>query len=259
MRGLVSLIGAGPGDAELLTLKAYKRLQQADILVYDRLVSKEILDLVPESVQRFYVGKARSMHSVPQADINQALVGWASEGKRVVRLKGGDPFIFGRGGEELEALMADNLAVEVVPGITAASGCAAYAGIPLTHRDHAQEVHLVTGHVAGDENALDWAALARSGQTLVFYMGLSSVEVISDKLQVHGLASDTPLAVIEQGTTSAQKTHVGTLACLPSALTAGHIQSPALLIVGSVVSLHSRLSWFEGQKTSGPDHGNDLH
>ncbi|MBZ5488264.1 uroporphyrinogen-III C-methyltransferase [Halomonas aquamarina] len=259
MYGLVSLIGAGPGDAELLTLKAYKRLQQADIVLYDRLVSKEILALVPKSVRRFYVGKARSIHSVPQAEINHSLVKWAKQGKQVVRLKGGDPFIFGRGGEELEALMADGIAVEVVPGITAASGCAAYAGIPLTHRDHAQEVHFVTGHVAADEQALDWVSLARGGQTLVFYMGLNSVEVISDKLKAHGLACDTPLAVIEQGTTTAQQTHLGTLACLPDALTAGQVQSPALVIVGGVVSLHSRLSWFEGRQPSEPDRENDLH
>ncbi|MGP8288176.1 uroporphyrinogen-III C-methyltransferase, partial [Halomonas sp. AOP7-C1-8] len=176
MSGFVSLVGAGPGDAELLTLKAYKRLQQADVVLYDRLVSDDILALIPTSVQRFYVGKERSLHSVPQHEINHTLVVWANEGKQVVRLKGGDPFIFGRGGEELEILMAKNIAVEVIPGITAASGCAAYAGIPLTHRDHAQAVHFVTGHLAHDEHAIDWHALAHEGLTLVFYMGLGSVE-----------------------------------------------------------------------------------
>ncbi|RUR40728.1 uroporphyrinogen-III C-methyltransferase [Vreelandella populi] len=244
--GLVSLVGAGPGDAELLTIKAYNRLQQADIVLYDRLVSADVLVLIPSRAQRFYVGKSRSLHSVPQPEISQTLVKWAKEDKQVVRLKGGDPFIFGRGGEELEALIANNVAVEVVPGITAASGCAAYAGIPLTHRDYAQAVHFVTGHLADDEYALDWEGLARPGQTLVFYMGLSSAETICRKLIAYGLAPDTPLAIIEQGTTGAQQTHVGTLSSLPDALIAGQIQSPALLIVGRVVALHSRLTWFEG-------------
>ncbi|RUR30750.1 uroporphyrinogen-III C-methyltransferase [Vreelandella nanhaiensis] len=256
--GLVSLVGAGPGDAELLTIKAYKRLQQADIVLYDRLVSEDVLALISDHAQRFYVGKVRSLHSVPQPEISQALVGWAKEGKQVVRLKGGDPFIFGRGGEELETLIANNVAVEVIPGITAASGCAAYAGIPLTHRDYAQAVHFVTGHLADGEHALDWEGLARSGQTLVFYMGLSSAEVISRELMAYGLASDTPLAVIEQGTTRAQQTHVGTLSSLPDALSTGQIKSPALLIVGRVVSLHSRLAWFEGTQPTALNTQNDL-
>ncbi|MGO3217529.1 MAG: uroporphyrinogen-III C-methyltransferase, partial [Halomonas sp.] len=167
--GWVSLVGAGPGDPELLTLKGYKRLQAAEVVLYDRLVSDEILAFIPSKAQRYYVGKARSLHSVPQNEINQALVAWAHQGKRVVRLKGGDPFIFGRGGEELEALRAAKVSVEVIPGVTAASGCAAYAGIPLTHRDHAQSVRFVTGHLQQGECELDWDALARPAQTLVFY------------------------------------------------------------------------------------------
>ena len=259
MSGFVSLVGAGPGDAELLTLKAYKRLQQADVVLYDRLVSEDILALLPAKTQRYYVGKVRSLHSVPQHEINHTLVAWAKEGKQVVRLKGGDPFIFGRGGEELETLMAENIAVEVIPGITAASGCAAYAGIPLTHRDHAQAVHFVTGHLAHDEQAIDWHALAREGLTLVFYMGLSSVEVISRELIAHGLPHDTPLALIEKGTTIAQQTHIGTLQSLPAALIAERIQSPALLIVGSVVSLHEKLAWFKGAQATEAARHNDLH
>lgn len=243
--GLVSLVGAGPGDPELLTLKAYKRLQSAEVVLYDRLVSDEIVAFIPPQAQRFYVGKARSLHSVPQEGINQALVKWAQQGKRVVRLKGGDPFIFGRGGEELEVLVAARVSVEVIPGVTAASGCAAYAGIPLTHRDHAQSVRFVTGHLQQGECELDWDALARPGQTLVFYMGLGSVKVISQALVEHGLAPDTPLALIEQGTTRRQLTHVGTLSALPGAFLAGSIKPPTLLIVGSVVSLHTTLDWFD--------------
>ena len=243
--GLVSLVGAGPGDPELLTLKAYKRLQSAEVVLYDRLVSDEIVAFIPAQAQRFYVGKARSQHSVPQDGINQALVKWAQQGKRVVRLKGGDPFIFGRGGEELEALVAAHISVEVIPGVTAASGCAAYAGIPLTHRDHAQSVRFVTGHLQQGECDLDWDALARPGQTLVFYMGLGSVNVISQALIKHGLAPETPLALIEQGTTRQQQTHIGCLSALPATFLAGHIKPPTLLIVGSVVSLHTTLSWFD--------------
>lgn len=244
-RGLVSLVGAGPGDPELLTLKAYKRLQSAEVVLFDRLVSDEILAFIPAATQQFYVGKARSLHSVPQEGINQALVKWAKQGKRVVRLKGGDPFIFGRGGEELEALVAEQVSVEVIPGVTAASGCAAYAGIPLTHRDHAQSVRFVTGHLQQGECELDWDALARPGQTLVFYMGLGSVEVISRSLIDHGLLPETPLALIEQGTTRQQRTHIGSLCALPDAFLAGHIKPPTLLIVGRVVSLQPKLAWFD--------------
>ncbi|KAE8437277.1 uroporphyrinogen-III C-methyltransferase [Vreelandella piezotolerans] len=243
--GRVSLIGAGPGDPDLLTLKAYKRLLSAQVVLYDRLVSDEILALLPAEAERYYVGKARSSHSVPHGEINQSLVTWARQGKQVIRLKGGDPFIFGRGGEELETLVAAGIPVEVVPGITAASGCAAYAGIPLTHRDHAQSVRFVTGHLQEGEFSLDWATLAQPGQTLVFYMGLSNLASICNALTAHGLPPTTPLALIEQGTTQQQRTHVGTLTSLPDSFQRGEIQPPALLIIGSVVSLHQTLSWFE--------------
>jgi uroporphyrin-III C-methyltransferase len=242
--GFVSLVGAGPGDPELLTLKAYKRLQEAEVVLYDRLVSNEILSFISANAQTFYVGKAASKHSVPQEGINQALVTWAKQGKRVVRLKGGDPFIFGRGGEELEALVAEHIDVEVVPGITAASGCAAYAGIPLTHRDHAQSVRFITGHLQQLEGLLDWDALARPGQTLVFYMGLGSIEVISRELVANGLSAETPVALIEQGTTNQHRAHIGTLAKLPDDLLAGLIKPPTLIVVGSVVTLHAKLAWF---------------
>ena len=244
-QGRVSLVGAGPGDPDLLTLKAYKRLLSAEVVLYDRLVSDEILAVIPAEPARSYVGKARSSHSVPQEDINQSLVEWARQGKQVVRLKGGDPFIFGRGGEELETLVAANVPGEVVPGITAASGCAAYAGIPLTHRDHAQSVRFVTGHLQHGEFTLDWPTLAQPGQTLVFYMGLSNLTLICQELIAHGLNPATPLALIEQGTTQQQRTHIGTLQHLPDGFLAGDIKPPTLLIIGSVVSLHRTLSWFE--------------
>ncbi|WP_082140366.1 uroporphyrinogen-III C-methyltransferase [Halomonas sp. PR-M31] len=249
-RGQVCLMGAGPGDPDLLTLKALKRLQVAEVILHDRLVSEEILALANPRAQRLYVGKARSQHSLPQEGINQALIDWARQGKRVVRLKGGDPFIFGRGGEELETLASAQIAFEVVPGVTAASGCAAYAGIPLTHRDHAQSVRFVTGHLSNGSCNLDWATLARPGQTLVFYMGLGSLDEIRHGLQTHGLSGDTPLALIEQGTTARQKVHVGTLAYLPTSLKQEQIRPPTLIIVGSVVSLHARLAWFTADLAS---------
>ena len=242
-RGRVSLVGAGPGDPELLTLKALKRLQAAEVILHDRLVSEEVLALANPAARRLYVGKARSDHSLPQEGINQALLDWARSGKRVVRLKGGDPFIFGRGGEELEALVAEGIEVEVVPGITAASGCAAYAGIPLTHRDHAQSVRFVTGHLKNGSTDLDWPALARPGQTLVFYMGLHGLEEIRRQLIAHGLSPETPLALIEQGTTARQRVHRGTLGWMPDSLQ-GVLRPPTLIIVGGVVALHDRLAWF---------------
>ncbi|KXS38999.1 MAG: uroporphyrin-III C-methyltransferase / precorrin-2 dehydrogenase / sirohydrochlorin ferrochelatase [Halomonadaceae bacterium T82-2] len=249
-RGQVCLVGAGPGDPELLTIKALKRLQTADVVLHDRLVSDEILALIPPHTQRLYVGKARSSHSVPQSGINRALVDWARCGRRVVRLKGGDPFIFGRGGEELESLAQAGVDFEVVPGITAASGCAAYAGIPLTHRDHAQSVRFVTGHLKNGSCDLDWPALAREGQTLVFYMGLGSLEVIQQELQAHGLAGDTPLALVEQGTTARQRVHVGSLAVLPASLDGDSIRPPTLIVIGHVVGLQERLDWFETQRAA---------
>ncbi|MDN6296406.1 MAG: uroporphyrinogen-III C-methyltransferase [Halomonas sp.] len=243
--GSVSLVGAGPGDPELLTLKAYKRLLHADIVLYDRLVSQEVLDIIPPDARRLYVGKARSNHSVPQDGINQALADWALAGHAVVRLKGGDPFIFGRGGEELETLVAQQIPVEVIPGITAASGCASYAGIPLTHRDYAQSVRLVTGHLKSGRCELDWASLARPGQTLVFYMGLGSLELICSALIEHGLAPETPLALVAQGTTRKQAVHTGRLEALPAGFINGGIKPPTLLIIGEVVALHQTLAWFD--------------
>jgi uroporphyrin-III C-methyltransferase/precorrin-2 dehydrogenase/sirohydrochlorin ferrochelatase/uroporphyrin-III C-methyltransferase len=244
-RGRVSLVGAGPGDPELLTVKALRRLEGAEVILHDRLVSEEILVLANPAARRVYVGKVRSDHSLPQSGINQALLEWAHSGKQVVRLKGGDPFIFGRGGEELEALVAEGVEVEVIPGITAASGCAAYAGIPLTHRDHAQSVRLVTGHLRNGSSDLDWPALASPGQTLVFYMGLHGLEEIRRQLIFHGLDPQTPMALIEQGTTARQRVHRGILAAMPPSLANAHIQPPTLIIVGGVVGLHSTLDWFD--------------
>ena len=244
-QGCVSLVGAGPGDPELLTLKAWRRLKAAEVILHDRLVSDEILALAGPEALRLYVGKERSRHSVPQDGINQALVDWARAGKRVVRLKGGDPFIFGRGGEELETLVEAGIMVEVVPGITAASGCAAYAGIPLTHRDHAQSVRFVTGHLRNGSSDLDWPTLAGPGQTLVFYMGLGSLSLIGEQLRRHGLAPETPVALIEQGTTSRQRVHVGTLEALPPTGEVVTIRPPTLIVVGGVVTLHDRLAWFD--------------
>ncbi|TDB03119.1 uroporphyrinogen-III C-methyltransferase [Halomonas marinisediminis] len=243
--GRVSLVGAGPGDPELLTIKALRRLEAAEVILHDRLVSAEVLAMANPLARRLYVGKARSNHSLPQSGINQALVEWARQGKRVVRLKGGDPFIFGRGGEELESLAAAGIDFEVIPGITAASGCAAYAGIPLTHRDHAQSVRFITGHLKNGSAELDWPALASPGQTLVFYMGLHSLPEICHQLVVHGLPEETPVALIEQGSTARQRVHRGSLAGLPEVLAAGGLQPPTLIIVGGVVALHDRLDWFE--------------
>lgn len=248
--GSVSLVGAGPGDPELLTIKAWRRLQAADVILHDRLVSDDILALAPARAVRCYVGKRRSLHSVPQQDINQALISWARAGMRVVRLKGGDPFIFGRGGEELEALVAAGLEVEVVPGITAASGCAAYAGIPLTHRDHAQSVRFVTGHLRNHCIDLDWQTLARPAQTLVFYMGLGSIATIAEQLIAHGMRADMPLALVEQGTTRDQRVYRGTLEKLPDALWQNIIKPPTLIIVGHVVALHDALSWFDHEQST---------
>ncbi len=243
--GRVSLVGAGPGDPELLTLKALRRLQAAEVILHDRLVSQEVLALANPDARRLYVGKARSDHSLPQQDINRALVDWARAGRRVVRLKGGDPFIFGRGGEELETLAEAGIDFEVIPGITAASGCAAYAGIPLTHRDHAQSVRFITGHLKNGSADLDWPALASPGQTLVFYMGLHGLPEICRQLVANGLAADTPVALIEQGSTARQRVHLGTLADMSAMLRGERLQPPTLIIVGGVVSLHDRLAWFD--------------
>lgn len=240
--GEVVLVGAGPGDPGLLTLHALRQMQQADVVVYDRLVSDEVMALVRRDARRIFVGKQAGNHCVPQEGINQLLLEEAQKGQRVVRLKGGDPFIFGRGGEELETLVGSGIGFQVVPGITAASGCAAYAGIPLTHRDHAQSVRFVTAHGKGGARDLDWPLLARDKQTLVFYMGLSSCGVIRDQLLAHGKGGDTPVALIERGTQPSQRVIRGTLDQLP-ALAMG-VESPALIMVGSVVTLADSLAWF---------------
>ncbi|HDN9025009.1 siroheme synthase CysG [Aeromonas veronii] len=240
--GEVVLVGAGPGDPGLLTLHALRQMQQADVVVYDRLVSDEVMALVRRDAKRIFVGKQAGNHCVPQEGINQLLLEEAKKGQRVVRLKGGDPFIFGRGGEELETLVGSGIGFQVVPGITAASGCAAYAGIPLTHRDHAQSVRFVTAHGKGGARDLDWPLLAKDRQTLVFYMGLSSCATIREQLLAHGKAGNTPVALIERGTQPCQRVIRGTLDQLP-ALAVG-VESPALIMVGSVVTLADRLAWF---------------
>ncbi|MFQ2074983.1 siroheme synthase CysG [Aeromonas veronii] len=240
--GEVVLVGAGPGDPGLLTLHALRQMQQADVVVYDQLVSDEVMALVRRDAKRIFVGKQAGNHCVPQEGINQLLLEEAKKGQRVVRLKGGDPFIFGRGGEELETLVGSGIGFQVVPGITAASGCAAYAGIPLTHRDHAQSVRFVTAHGKGGARDLDWPLLAKDKQTLVFYMGLSSCATIREQLLAHGKASNTPVALIERGTQPCQRVIRGTLDELP-ALAVG-VESPALIMVGSVVTLADRLAWF---------------
>ncbi|MEN9596893.1 MAG: uroporphyrinogen-III C-methyltransferase [Pseudomonadota bacterium] len=242
--GEVYLIGAGPGAADLLTFRALRLMQKADVVVYDRLVSPDILDLVRRDSDKIYVGKKRSDHSVPQDEINNLLVKLAKEGKRVARLKGGDPFIFGRGGEEIETLVDENIPFQVVPGITAATGCASYAGIPLTHRDHAQSCIFVTGHLKDDSVNLNWTQLAVPNQTVVIYMGLIGLEKICESLIAHGSPVDLPIALIEQGTTIRQRVITGTLSTLPEIVKHKIIKPPTLIIIGTVVSLHEKLNWF---------------
>ncbi len=247
-KGEVWLIGAGPGDPDLLTFRALRLMQQCDVVLYDRLVSDEILSLCRRDADRIYVGKKRSNHAVPQQGINQLLVDLASEGKRVVRLKGGDPFIFGRGGEEIEQLVEQGIPFQVVPGITAASGCATYAGIPLTHRDHAQSVMFVTGHLKDDSVDLNWPLLATPNQTVVIYMGLVGLPTICQQLVSHGVSPDMPIAVIQQGTTPGQKVLSGTLETMPDMIEQHEIKPPTLIIVGQVVRLQKTLNWFQPTK-----------
>lgn len=242
--GKVYLVGAGPGDPELLTLRAFRVLGLADAVLYDHLVNSEIVGLARRGAQRIYVGKERSNHTLPQHEINHLLVKLARRGHQVVRLKGGDPFIFGRGGEEIETLALCGVPFEIVPGITAASGVAAYAGIPLTHRDYAHACVFVTGHLKDGSVDLDWQALARPLQTIVVYMGLLSLPKLCQELVTHGLPQTTPAAVIQQGTTAAQRVVTGTLATLPVEVAQAQLKPPALIIIGEVVRLHARLAWF---------------
>jgi len=243
--GKVWLIGAGPGNPDLLTVKAARLIARADVLVFDHLVGDGIMDLARPDARRIYAGKEASKHTLPQDAINKLLVDLAREGLAVVRLKGGDPFIFGRGGEELETLAASGIPFEVVPGVTAASGCAAYSGFPLTHRDHAQAVTFVTGHLKDHTVNLDWPALARPNQTVVFYMGIGAAEEICRQMISHGLPPQTPAAVVRNGTLPTQQSLLATLETLPQRIEQAGITPPALIVVGSVVNLHARLNWFE--------------
>ncbi|WP_226051715.1 siroheme synthase CysG [Dickeya chrysanthemi] len=252
-QGEVALVGAGPGDAGLLTLRGLQVIQQADVVLYDHLVSNDVLDLVRRDAERICVGKRASAHLLPQEDINALLVKLAQEGKRVVRLKGGDPFIFGRGGEELQQVAQAGIPFQVVPGITAAAGATAYAGIPLTHRDYAQSVIFITGHCRPDGDALDWSTLARGRQTLAIYMGTVKSAEISQQLIAHGRAPDTPVAVIGRGTRQDQVVLTGTLAELESL--AQQAPTPALLVIGEVVNLHQHIAWFGEQARMTPTDG----
>ena len=248
--GRVYLVGAGPGDPELLTLRAVRLLQQTDVIVYDHLVSAAVLDFVPPSAERIYAGKRRNEHTLRQEQINALLVKLALEGKQVVRLKGGDPFIFGRGGEELQALAAHGIAFEVVPGVTAASGVSSYAGIPLTHRDYAQTCLFVTGHLKDGSADLDWPSLVRANQTVVIYMGLGGLPEICRQMMAHGAPASLPIAVVQDGSIASQKVVTGTLADMPERVAQAGLKSPCLTIIGEVVKLHDSLAWFKPQVTS---------
>jgi len=242
--GEVYLVGSGPGDPDLLTFRALRLMQQADVVVYDRLVASPILDLVRPDARRIYAGKERNNHVMRQEEINRLLADLAKEGHRVLRLKGGDPFIFGRGGEEIDTLAEEGIPFQVVPGITAASGCATYTGIPLTHRDYAQSVTFVTGHLKDGTMNLNWEQLAQPNQTIVFYMGLVGLAVIVEKLTEHGVPPDMPVALVQQGTTQMQRVYSGTLANILEVVERDPPKPPTLIIVGEVVKLRERLNWF---------------
>ncbi len=245
--GEVYLIGGGPGDPDLLTFRALRLMQKADVVVHDRLISKEVLELTRRDAERIYVGKERDNHAVPQEQINQLLVDLAKQGKRVCRLKGGDPFVFGRGGEEIETLTENGVNFQVVPAITAALGASAYAGIPLTHRDYSQAAVFVTGHLKDGTMNLNWPALAQPNQTVVFYMGLKGLPVICTTLMEHGMPGETPIALVQQATTPRQRVFTGTLADMPERIANEQVKAPTLIIVGNVVKLHDKLNWFRSE------------
>ena len=242
--GEVYLVGTGPGDPDLLTFRALRLMQQTDVVLYDRLIGDGILNLVRRDAERIYVGKLKDNHTVPQEEIGNMLIRLAKEGKRVLRLKGGDPFVFGRGGEEIEALSENGIAFQVIPGVTAANGCAAYAGIPLTHRDHAQACVFVTGHEKDGELNLNWKSLIQPRQTVVLYMALTSLGAITSGFISNGADPATPAAVIENGTRAGQRVITGTLESLLDETSNAGVKSPALVIIGSVVTLRDKLSWF---------------
>lgn len=242
--GEVYLVGGGPGDPDLLTFRALRLMQQADVIVHDRLVSSDVLDMSRRDAERIYVGKERDNHAVPQEEINNLLVRLAKEGKRVCRLKGGDPFIFGRGGEEIDTLAEEGIPFQVVPAVTAAAGVSSYAGIPLTHRDYSQSVVFVTGHLKDGTMNLNWPGLVQPSQTVVFYMGLMGVEIICRELIAHGMSSSMPIALVQQGTTPNQRVFTGTLETMPEIVKTTDIKPPTLIIIGEVVKLHEKLAWF---------------